>query len=181
MQEVQVQQSDAPGGPILQRGVRLLALLLLQVDGMEVAVLQGWLRLYQSTMCFHLLCQLSSTWGMTSRVKSWCTYLPFCLEECRQEGWWWWQQEDPTRCPGQQDPHTGKAWGGDHTKIQLGEKRGFSRKGDHQWRSFPTNTLFWKDDGAGMEYWWKRTNDGPSRRLGPVEMQNRRLWWVTFE
>ena len=60
VQEVQVQQSDAPGGPILQRGVRLLPLLLLQVDGMEVAVLQGWLRLHQSTMCFHL-CQLSST------------------------------------------------------------------------------------------------------------------------
>ena len=110
-------------------------------------------------------------WGWRASLHqhwlgSWCAYLPFCLEECRQEGWWWWQQEDPTRCPGQQDPHTGKAWGGDQTKGQLGEKRGFSRKGDHQWRSFQTNTLFWKDDGAGMEYWWKRTNDGPSRRLG---------------
>ena len=33
---------------LLQRAVRLLPLLLLQVDGMEVAVLQGWLRLHQS-------------------------------------------------------------------------------------------------------------------------------------
>ena len=49
-----MQQSDAPGGPILQRGVRLLPLLLLQVDGMEVAVLQGWWRLHQSTMWFYL-------------------------------------------------------------------------------------------------------------------------------
>jgi len=33
---------------LLQRAVRLLPLLLLQVDGLEVAVLQGWLRLHQS-------------------------------------------------------------------------------------------------------------------------------------
>ena len=122
---------------LLQRAVRLLPLLLLQVDGMEVAVA----RVVEATP-------------------------ELCSTECREKGWWWWQQEDPTRCPEQRDPRTGKAWGGDHTEGQLGEKCGFSIEGDHQWRSFPTNTLFWKDDGAGMDYWWKRTNDAPSRCLG---------------
>ena len=53
VQEVQAQQSDVSGGPTSTTSG------LSRVDGVEVDVLQGWLKLHLSTMCFHP-CQLSS-------------------------------------------------------------------------------------------------------------------------